>query len=53
MRGCIRDTKEVGNLTADRKPSAENYYEYNLRRVQEWHVQLSKGESKGELIIIL
>ena len=28
MGGCIRDTKKVDNLTADRRPSAENYYQH-------------------------
>ena len=28
MGGCIRDTEKVDNLTADRRPSVENYYRH-------------------------
>jgi len=28
MGGCVRDTKNVDNLTTDRRPSIENYYRH-------------------------
>ena len=28
MGGCIRDMEKVDNLTADRRPSAKNYYRH-------------------------
>ena len=37
MRGCIRDAKEVGNPTTDRRPSAENYINWAPRI--KWHLE--------------
>jgi len=37
MRGCIREAKEVGNLTASRRPSAENYINWAPRI--KWHLE--------------
>jgi hypothetical protein len=55
MSGCVSNTKEVGYLTADRRPSAENYYQHtkNLLRVLKgaWNLCCDSQEQRTAFIV--